>query len=178
LDEGDQAEPDSPARLLSQYCAANIIALEHLQEGIDSGDLDKALGLIRSARHIYIAGQRRSLPIATYLSYTLTHVDRPTHFLDGSGGMLNEQVSAMTCDDLLIAISFHPYSDETVAVAELAHGKGIPCIAFTDSSISPLVKYGSVYFNVHDAEVHSFRSLAASMILAQTLATSPAFSRC
>jgi DNA-binding MurR/RpiR family transcriptional regulator len=43
-------------------------------------------------------------------------------------------------------------------------------IAITDSVVSPIAAQATVYFEVKDAELYSFRSLTASLCLAQTLA--------
>lgn len=161
--------------LLSQYCETNIIALEQLRDGADGGDLEAAHKLLKKAEHVYVMAQRRSFPVAAYLGYTLNHADCRAHLLDGAGGMLYEQVQSMSRKDVLMVISFSPYSEETTEVASIAKKKGIPVISITDNSFSPLVKNSTICFEVQDAEVHSFRSLTASMCLAQTLATSLAF---
>ncbi len=175
LSDRDSVQPESPLGLLRQYCKANIVTLEHLQHGIDSGSLTDAVNLIANAKVIYVMAQRRSFPIATYLAYLLSRADRRVYLLDGIGGLLTEQAQSMAKEDLLIAISFHSYSPETVNIVSIARREKVPHIAISDSSLSPIVEGAKVAFSVHDAEVHSFRSLSASMCLAQTLATSLAF---
>ena len=175
ISENGHNEPNSFQELLTQYCEANIVSIEHLQRGISARGLIESIQLLKAAQHIYIIGQRRSLPVATYLTYTLSHAECRTHLIDGSGGLLLEQSQAMREGDLLIAISFHPYSADTTKIFTAAADKKIPCIAITDSSASPIVRNANVAFSVHDAEVHNFRSLSAALILAQTLATGLAF---
>ena len=171
----EYGEKDSPYSLLQQYCKENIISLEHLQSGISAADLKSSTKLIQSAEHIYIMGQRRSLPVSTYLTYTLSHAGCKVHLLDGIGGLLREQCTAITENDLLIVVSFHPYSNEALEVIQIVNQKKAPYIAISDNGISPIARDATISFNVHDAEVHTFRSLTATMILAQTLATSVVF---
>ena len=171
LAERSQEEPDSPQALFKQFCEANIVALAHLQKGIDLKNLDRAIQLIQAAKQIYIVGQRRSQPIATYLAYALSHAECRVHLIDGSGGMLKEQAQAISKEDVLIATTFHPYSSETHLVVSLAAEIKAPCIAIFDSSVCPIAELASVSFTVHEAEVHNFRSLSASMLIAQTIAT-------
>lgn len=173
--ENNQGEPDSLQALFQQFCDANIVALQHLQKGIDAKDIDRAVKILQKAEQIYIVGQRRSLPIASYLTYTLSRADCRVHMIDGSGGLLLEQAKNMSKKDVLIAITFHPYSADTSQVVDIATEKSVPCIAISDSSVSPIVDHAAVSFNVHEAEVHNFRSLSASMLLAQTLATGLVF---
>ena len=171
LAESGHGDADSPQALFRQFCHANIVALKHLEKGVDPSSIDKAIALLKKARSVYVVGQRRSHPIATYLSYALSHADCRTHLIDGSGGLLKEQAKAIGKEDLLIAISFHPYSSETTQVANIAAATKAPCLAITDSSVSPIADLATVMFNIQEAEVHNFRSLSASMLVAQTLAT-------
>jgi DNA-binding MurR/RpiR family transcriptional regulator len=175
MPQGEASGGDTPHSLLQQYCEANIVSLRNLQAGIDPDMLETAVRLIRRAEHIYIMAQRRSFPVASYLTYMLSHVDCRTHLLDGPGGMINEQTQAMTSRDLLIAVSFYPYSGDTVEVVELAAANGVTRIGISDSDLSPVCANADAHFSLHDAEVHQFRSLSATMILAQVLATSLAF---
>jgi DNA-binding MurR/RpiR family transcriptional regulator len=75
----------------------------------------------------------------------------------------------MTRQDVLISISFAPYSEETIQVTEEA-ARRVPVIGISDSSVSPLKRHAAVYFEIKDAEVKGFRSLTASLCLAQVLA--------
>lgn len=168
-------DPSSPHELLQQYCAANVVAIDHLSEGIEPESLESAIDLLSSARDIYVLGQRRSYPVATYLTYALSRVECKSHLLDGSGGLLFEQAAAMSSDDVLILTTFHPYSADTTSIASLASSKNVPIISITDSVLSPVAGNSTILFTVHDAEIHSFRSLAASLCVAQTLATGMVF---
>src|SRR3546814_8552628 len=59
-------------------------------------------------------GVRRSFPVAAYLAYSLHQVDKKTVFVDSVGGMARQQVHAIHAEDLLIAVSYHPYAEETL----------------------------------------------------------------
>lgn len=166
-----------PLGLLEQFCEANRAALEFLQEGIDGKSLEQAVALLQQARHIYVMGQRRSFPVASYISYNLNHVECRAQLLHGLGGMLFEHAQTMSEGDVLIATSFSPYSEETAQVVNLACKRKIPVIVISDSSLNNIAKAATVCFDVHDAEVYSFRSLTASMCLAQALCTALAMDR-
>ena len=169
--EIDPVEQNSALSLLRQYCRENIISLEHLQNGVSEEKLNQAIELIKKADHIYLLGQRRSLPVSTYLTYALSHAGCKVHLLDGIGGLLKEQCSNITNKDLLIVSSFHPYSSEVLEVLEILNEKKSPYISISDNTMNNVSRDATVSFNIHDAEVHSFRSLTATMLLAQTLAT-------
>lgn len=161
--------------LLHQYVEANILMLRQLKEEVDGDALERARDILVSADRIFIMAQRRSLPIASYMTYALSHAGARVTLLDGAGGMLDEQSRAITERDVLLAVSFSPYSEDTKRIANTSFTAGVPVVAITDSAFSPLKKASTVCLEVQDAEVHSFRSLSASMCLAQALATSLAF---
>ena len=83
---------------------------------------------------------------------------------------LAEQSSMLTSRDLLIAISFHPYAPETAEIATACKEQKARIIAITDSRLSPIASAADLCFEIKDAEVQGFRSLTASLCLAQTLA--------
>jgi DNA-binding MurR/RpiR family transcriptional regulator len=96
-------------------------------------------------------------------------------FIDGVGGLSRPQANTIDDRDLLIAVSFHPYAPETVDLTEIAARNGGKILSISDSRVSPIAKPADVALQVHDSEVRSFRSLAASMCLAQAVVIGFAF---
>lgn len=168
---------DNPLLVLDAFIEANIIALNHLREEVDGALLQKAISLMSDVRQIYILAQRRAFSLATYFFYALNQLDVHSHLLDGVGGMLAEQTQKIGPDDLLIVASFTQYSPEVISVTRDAFKRGVPVIAITDRPLSPLVGCSTVCFQIEDAVVHDFRSLNASMCLAQSLAVSLGYHR-
>lgn len=155
--------------ILHHFTEAGILALEHLQQEITSEDLDQALLALIRAQHIYVVGFRRSFPVATYLAYALSQLGRRVVLVDHVGGMARQQIGSMDDRDLLLAISFKPYAQETLDLIRLGSGAGVPILAITDSALSPMVPYAGVALKVDDAQVKGFRSLTATMCLAISL---------
>ncbi len=165
----------APQDVLQEFAESNILALEHLKSTVKKGDLEKSVDMIRNAASVYIVGLRRSFPVAAYLAYALRHVDKRAYLLDGVAGMLGEQSTMLTSKDLLIATSFAPYAPETVEIVNTAKKQKARIIAITDSKLSPIAAASDIAFEIKDAEVRQFRSLTASLCLAQTLVISYAF---
>lgn len=159
----------TPHELLREFSDSNIIALEHLKESISAAELERAVDLIVQANNVYLVGLRRSFPVAAYLAYALRHIDKPAHLIDGLAGMLTEQSSMIARGDLLFAISFRPYANETADIVKRAREAGAAVVAISDSRLSPVSREADISFDVKDAEVRQFRSLTASLCLAQTL---------
>jgi DNA-binding MurR/RpiR family transcriptional regulator len=165
----------APQDVMQEFAESNILALEHLKSTVKKADLEKSVEMIRAASSVYIVGLRRSFPVAAYLAYALRHVDKRAYLLDGVAGMLGEQSTMLSSKDLLIATSFAPYAPETVEIVTAAKQQKTRIIAITDSRLSPIAASSDVVFEIKDAEVRQFRSLTASLCLAQTLVISYAF---
>jgi DNA-binding MurR/RpiR family transcriptional regulator len=64
-----------------------------------------------------------------------------------------------------------------VSVTEAASGAGAKVLAISDSLVGPIARVATLVLQVKDSEVRNFRSLAASLCLAQTLVVRLAFER-
>lgn len=163
--------------LLAEFVEGDAMALQNLRQTVSKPEIEKAIALINEAETLYIMGFRRSFPVASYLSYSLQQVGKRVFFLDGVGGLARQQARTIQQNDLLIAISYHPYAEETVAVTELVSGAGASILAISDSLVGPIAKAATLVLQVRDSEVRNFRSLGASLCLAQTLVVGLAFER-
>lgn len=164
-----------PGQVLGEFVEGNILAMQNLAKVVSRDDLSHAVKLISQAETVYVAGFRRSFPVAAYLAYSLLQVDKRTVFIDSLGGMSLQQMHAITAKDLLIAVSYHPYAEETVHVVDAAVERGAKVLSISDSLVSPVAKPASLVLQVREAEIRKFRSLSASMCLAQALVISYAF---
>ncbi|WP_104204918.1 MurR/RpiR family transcriptional regulator [Billgrantia saliphila] len=163
--------PDS-TQLLWEFAEANRDVLDQLPARTDPQNLERALDLLEQAEIVHVLGTRRSFVVASYAAYAFHHIEKRAFLINGLGGMQGEQVKAIGARDALLVVSFSPYADESRQAADEARQRGIPLVVITDSSLSPLARIADVALIVHEAEVKSFRGLAASLCLTQTLAIS------
>lgn len=164
-----------PADVLSEFVEGNVLAMNNLRELVKADDLRKAVDLITDAETVYVVGFRRSLPVSSYLAYSLQQLNKRTVFVDGVGGMTRQQIQTIGPEDLLIDISFHPYAEETVQAVQTALTHEAKVLSISDSLVSPTAKPATLALQVKEAEIRKFRSLAATMCLAQALVISYAF---
>ena len=158
-----------PQAILTRFAEANIAALQHLCEETKASDLDRAVQILRKAETIYLVAQRRSFPLAAYLYYALSKIGRRANLIDAIGGMDQEQRLLMEPRDALVAITYADYTPRVVETVAFAAQRKVPVVGITDQPLSPLTAQCDVVFYVEDAAVHDFRSLGASMCLAQSL---------
>jgi DNA-binding MurR/RpiR family transcriptional regulator len=155
--------------VLGEFVESNTLALRNLGQTVTEAQLREAVALIDKAETVFVMGVRRSFPVAAYLAYLLQQVDKRTAFVDGVGALSALQVKTIHPADLLVAISYHPYAEETVEAVRAAQKAGARILALSDSPVSPISAIATLALNVRESEVRSFRSLAASICLAQTL---------
>jgi DNA-binding MurR/RpiR family transcriptional regulator len=159
---------------LKSLVVRDMAALQNLLENVSEASFAEAASLLTGADAIYISGQLRSEPIASFMRYLLTMLHRRVIFLDPAGGLAQEMAGTVGRRDVLVAIAFRHYAKEVVAISELAAANQAPIIAITDSQLSPLAKYARVLFTIPEDEYTFSRSLAAPMCLVQCIAVAAA----
>jgi DNA-binding MurR/RpiR family transcriptional regulator len=147
----------------------DIASLEGLLRDIAPDRLIAAATILEGADVIYLVGQLRSAPVVDFLRYVLTMLGKRCLLLDASGGLATHIARTMGPKDALIAVSFRFYANEVVNITEAAASAGVPIVAITDSTLSPLAKSARVLFPVPEHDYSFSRSLAAPMCLAQAL---------
>ena len=162
----------SPAAFVREFASINTGALQHLADSVDDDSINAFARRLMDAQEVFILGQRRSLAVANYLSYALMRANKKIRLLDGAGGTLLDEFRLMRKDDLLVAISMHPYSNEVLEIAGKAKAECLPVVAITDSEYSPLAKCANNTVIVRDIHYLGFRSLVAQMCLVQAIAIS------
>lgn len=175
LNETTSSEKAKPADLLAEFVEGNILALQNLLQTVSRAEIRAAVDLIAKAHTVHVVGFRRSFPVASYLVYSLLQAGKRAVFVDGVAGLAMAQVQAIGPQDLLIAVSYHPYAGETVAIVEAARENGAKVLAISDSLVSPVAKPADLVLQTRESEVRKFRSLSASMCLAQALVINFAF---
>lgn len=170
-------ESNISTQILRLFVHGNSQTLQQLSNQITEEQLDTATTLLNNANRIFIVGLKRSFSIASYLNYALHHLDYDAILIDGLGGMFDEQLNRVKEGDLVIAISFSPYANETLNVINATAKIGVKHIAITDSQLSPLLAFSDVSFIVKEAQINGFRSQCSTMTLVQTLVVSLAMKK-
>jgi DNA-binding MurR/RpiR family transcriptional regulator len=173
--EIDSKAVGDPGQVLSEFVEGNVLALQNLGNALGHDELERAVRLLSDADTVHVAGFRRSFPVAAYLAYSLHQAGKRAVLVDNVGGMAMQQVHAVGRRDLLVAVSYHPYAEESVHLVEAAVARGCKVLSITDSLVSRVAKPATHVLQVREAEIRKFRSLSVSMCLAQALVISYAF---
>lgn len=164
-----------PGALLAEFIEAGRFSLEALATGLDEAALEGAVAALARADTIHLIGVRRAYPVASYLAYVLEKMKVPAILHDGTGQI--EHRHALRPGDALLAITFAPYSAETLSMAEDAQSRGLPVVALTDTITSPLVRHADAVLTVTEVDFGAFRSLSATIAMAISLAVAVGMQR-
>jgi len=157
----------SPSALLAEFIEAGRLSLENLAKTIDPRTLDTAIKTLSEAGMVHIVGMRRAFSVASYLAYAFEKMDVPTMLHDHVGRL--DSRHAIRRGDAVIAITFAPYTHETVELAQAGRRAGAKVVAITDSIASPLRSVTPLLLTVQEADFGDFRSLSATLSLAVAL---------
>jgi DNA-binding MurR/RpiR family transcriptional regulator len=146
-----------------------LTSLQDLLASIDGVQIARTVDLMEAADTIYLLGQLRSAPVVDLLRYVLTMLGKRVVLLDPGGGLATHMARTLQPGDLLFAVSFRFYATEVVNIVEEVAARGVPIVAISDSTLSPLAKNAQVLFAVPEHEYTFSRSLAAPICLAQAL---------
>lgn len=154
---------------LRDLVVRDMTSLQDLLANTAAQQVHEAADLMEAADTIYLAGQLRSAPVVDLLRYVLTMLGKRTVLLDAGGGLATHMARVARPTDLLLTVSFRFYATEVVNLVEETAQRGVPVVAISDSTLSPLAKSARVLFAVPEHEYTFSRSLAAPMCLAQAL---------
>jgi DNA-binding MurR/RpiR family transcriptional regulator len=129
----------------------------------------RAVENIIAGRRVYMAGLRSCYPVAFYFHYIYRVFRDNGVLLHGQGGTFSDELRNFTAADVVVAISFEPYSKETVAAVEFARARGGSAVALTDSLISPLARSADSVLLIENESPSFFHSVAPAMSAVEAL---------
>lgn len=163
-----QTGTGSPSALVAEFVEAGHSSLETLAKSLDEAALARAVGVLAEAGTIHLIGLRRAFPVASYMAYVFEKMEVPAMLHDGVGKF--DHRFALRPGDAVLAITFSPYSGETLSLAQDARARGLPVVALTDRLTSPLARHAEAVLTVPEVDFGAFRSLSATLVLALALA--------
>jgi Transcriptional regulators len=113
---------------------SNLMALASQEAEL----IGKAAAMINAAPTVYVAGFRSSYPIAFAFYYLYRLFRSSTYLIQGASGTLELELRPLLPGDVVVMVTYEPYSQEVIRVAEAALNTGCKLIALTDSMASPI----------------------------------------
>jgi DNA-binding MurR/RpiR family transcriptional regulator len=157
------------AKLIDECLACDLENLQRSFAAIDPASFEACAATIVGARRVYIVARRSCYPVAFSFFYAYRLFRDNAVLLDDRAGLFEGELATIGPNDALIAISFDPYTRETVAAASYALRAGAAVIAITDSAVSPLARGARHTLMVATSGPVLFQSIVAAQSLAQAI---------
>jgi DNA-binding MurR/RpiR family transcriptional regulator len=142
--------------------------LKRLIQMVDQDMLGSAARLLEGAHHRVILGRGVSYVMSLILGFYLTQAGLPS--IAAIPSDFSNQVANLGPKDLLVVLSFSPYSRESVDSAMFARESGIPVLAFSDRPDSPLKPYADILIPVPSEDLLFSCSITTFAALAHAFA--------
>ena len=142
--------------------------LNRLIQMVDHTTLEAATRMLVDARHRVILGRGVSHVMSMVMGFYLTQAGLPC--IAAIPSDFSNQVANLGPGDLLVVLSFAPYSRETVDAAIFAKASGTPVLAFSDRADSPLKPYADILIPVPSEDLLFSCSITTFAALAHAFA--------
>jgi len=154
--------------LLADMAAAALANVESLFAAVDMEELKAAGDLVAGARVANILGVGTAQPLADNFAYVAGMALDHVRSIPGTGLSI-DHAARFDQDDVLLAMTFSPYRIEIVKAVEMAHTRGVPVIALSDSLAAPILRGAIHRFVVPNDSPLPFSSNVAATALLETL---------
>lgn len=163
---GDDGEE---AILLREMVSSDLGNLQSTFDANGSETMIRCAKLLSGAGRVFILGLRSCYPVAYAFHYSYRMFTDNGVLLDAQGGAFSDELRAVSADDVVLAISFEPYSREAVQAVSYARDHGARIIAVTDSRVSPLAEKADETLLLTLNSPSFFPSIASAVTLVQGL---------
>ncbi len=116
--------------------SANALSIvERSLERLGPETLDRAAGILMSARRVYVTAVRASFAMAYYFHYVGRMAVPSLRLIPRHMGSAVDDLNEAGPEDAVLAITVAPYSRETIEACEFAQDKGLRLVLVADSDV-------------------------------------------
>lgn len=165
----DLESGDPTVQMLLRQHDMEVENLGRTFDGIGAERLADAAGLLAEAQTLYVIGLRSCYSVAFLFHYSVRLFRSSVHLIDGHAATLPDAVRGIRRGDAVLAISFAPYTRETVEIVEFSAANGAQIVAITDSEVSPLAAVADEVLVVRTDSPSFLHSMLGAVSVAQAL---------
>ena len=147
----------------------NTESLALLAETVTATDIAGAVTLLEGAGTIYVLGLRPMFAAAFYFFYVMRTFAANLVLVEDRMGMLIDEIGPMAAQDVLLVISFEPYSTGSIAAAAHARSVDASVIALTDSDLSPIATSATKTLVIPTASTSFYQSLIPTLAVLEAI---------
>lgn len=163
---------DSSDQVFNTFVQAGMDALLRLQEEVNHSALENFVKTLAGADCVHIIAARGAFGVGMYCYYGFSQVGKPVRVIDNQGSMRAEQMRFIGDKDVVLAMTFDNYTQETVEMVHEAAKRGAKLLVITDNELSPVSLPNVETLYVKEAHLGHFRSQVPLMTLCQSIIVS------
>lgn len=157
-----------PGEAIRHHAQSECQRVLDTAERLDPRQVERAVDLLVSARHVYVLALRATYGLGYFFGTYLGTLRNDVTILGGPGYALTSDLARLTRNDLLVAMSFRPYTRAVVKAVDVIRETGTPTLALTDAG-SPLELGASQGVTISIDQPFYFESATAQFFAIQTL---------
>jgi DNA-binding MurR/RpiR family transcriptional regulator len=139
LDRADLSDVKGPrADRLKRVVFEEMDNIKQFLETVDMEVLNRMVGHLKDAPHVYVIGSRLSYTFAYYLGWSLTKVRRNVQILKGSDTTSIDWLTIAPPGSLVVIIATSRYPNELIKIGKVVRRHGQTLVTITDSTLCPL----------------------------------------
>lgn len=145
--------------------------LDHLRRtisGMEAADLERAVGMIASARRVLVSGDGTAFGVAHFLTLGLNRTRGQADLVRADGDSVGLLVDVSE-RDVMVAFTFPPYASTVLRTVRSARSRGVAVIGVTNSPISPVGQVVDVVLSTLVSGIGPQNTLVAAMAVANAL---------
>ena len=159
---------------LGAVAQLEIANVERTVAELDRRALVALADALFEADHTYVFGVGISAHLAELLVYLLAQIGVRASVISTRFSSPLEALASVRRGDLLVVLSFPPYSRPTLALAREAERRGILRAAITDRAMSPAARASSITLAVRSENMMFTNAIAALSVVMNALVTEAA----
>jgi len=138
---------------------------------IDPEQFGEFIRLIRSSNNVYTIGLGLSSLMARITAYLFNQAGIKAHACSKDEHSFIERLINLNKNDLVLALSFPPYSKETIDTLKFCYQRNIRCLSITNTPTAPIVRWSHAYLIVKSDNLFFTNSLSAISMILNALST-------
>lgn len=136
---------------------------------MDVGDIEKAVSLLTTSRNGFVTATRASYALAAFFHYVGRMAVPSLELIPRHMGCAVDELMEANAEDVLLAITFAPYSADTIQAIRFARKKGARIILVADSAVIAPGIEPDVFFQVETNSLYAFGSFCGAMAVLECL---------
>lgn len=124
---------DEATDTLHQLAQSECQKVLAVANSLTDKQIARAVNQLIKARHVYVLGLRATYAMSFFFGTYLSTLRENVTILGGPGAPMAYDLARIGKEDLLVAISFRPYTRAVVRAVELVRTAATPVLSLTDS---------------------------------------------